>query len=308
MNTSHNPLRLDTSDLGSFGSGLTRPECVWIDSDGIWASDNSLGGVINVSTGHKLGSGIVEPNGFSRRQNGTFVVAGLVDHRVYEIAPDGTTRVLAAEVDGRPLGVVNCATVDHLDRVWVSVMTDRANWHDAFGAGPEGYIVRIDRTGVHRVAGGLHLTNEVKLGPDRRYLYAAESLARRIVRFPIQEDGSLGPRELVGPADLGHGAFPDGFAFDAEGRIWVTLITRNALAFIDQAGQLHTVYEEANAAALDRLMEAFNTGKATRELMAGCIGSHLKLPTSIAFGGKDGGTAYVGSLAGTTLATFAVPS
>lgn len=307
MNAGHTSIRLGHSDLGSFGSALTRPECVWIDADGIWASDNSLGGVINVSTGQKLGAGIVEPNGFSRRKNGTFVVAGLAEHRVYEIAPDGTTRVLAAEANGHPLGVVNCATVDHLDRVWVSVMTDRAEWHHAFGAGPEGYILRIDASGVHRVAEGLHLTNEVKISPDRRYLYAAESLGRRILRFPIREDGSLGDREVVGPADLGHGAFPDGFSFDHEGRIWVTLITRNALAYIDRDGKLHTVYEEANAQALDRLMEAFNAGKATRELMAACIGTHLKLPTSIAFGGNDGRNAYVGSLAGSELATFRLP-
>ena len=34
---------------------------------------------------------------------------------------------------------------------------------------------------------------------DGDYLYAAESLQRRIIRFAIKHDGSLGEREVVGP-------------------------------------------------------------------------------------------------------------
>lgn len=292
---------MEAADFSTFGSGLTRPECVWIDADGVWASDDSVGGVINVTTGRKLGSGIREPNGFSRRSDGTFVVAGLVDHRVYEIAPDGTTRVLLSSIRGRPLGVTNYACVDGADRVWISIMTDRPLWHDAFNTGPEGSIIRLDRGEAEVVAEGLHVTNEVKVSPDGRWLYAVESLGRRIVRFPIRADGSLGARETVGPQDLGFGAFPDGIAFDDAGNVWVTLITRNGIAYIDRQGSLHTVYEEPNEAALDRLMNAFEAKKATMDMLAACIGNTLQLPTSLAFRGD---TVYVGSLPGTALMTF----
>jgi sugar lactone lactonase YvrE len=285
---------------GTFGKGLTRPECVWIDHDGIWASDNSDGGVIHVASGRKLGRGIREPNGFSRRADGRFVVAGLVDHRVYEIAPDGTTRVLLSEVGGKPLGVTNYACVDG-ERVWISIMTDRPAWHDAFNAGPEGSIILLDRDGARVVAEGLHITNEVKVSADGRWLYAVESMGRRIVRFPIRADASLGPRETVGPDDLGHGAFPDGIAFDDAGNLWVTLIARNGIAMIDRSGRLHTVAEEPNADAIDRLMDAFVAKKATVELLAACAGRHLCLPTSLAFQGE---TMYVGSLPGSSLLRF----
>ena len=300
---------LGASDFRAFGSGLVRPECVWTDAQGVWASDNGAGGVAIVTPDGKttLGSGIREPNGFARRANGHFVVAGLEDHRLYEIAADGSTRVLAERVDGVELGVINCAWVDSRDRVWASVMTSRAHWFDALNTGPEGYIFMIDERGARIVAEGLHLTNEVKLDRDERQLYAVESLARRIVRFALRPDGSLGPRETVGPTDLGYGAFPDGFAFDAEGNIWVTLITRNAIAVIDREGVLHTVFEEANEPALKRLVDAIAAGNGTRELMAACFGPTLKLPTSLAFGGRDGRTVYVGSLAGNTLATFEAP-
>ena len=301
--------RLVAGDFSSFGSALTRPECVWTEDDGVWTSDNAAGGVTKVESEscRPLGSGIHEPNGFARRRNGSFVVAGLQDHKLFEIAVDGTTRVLAEEVDGRALGVVNCAYVDAQDRVWVSVMTSRRFWHDAINSGPEGYIFVIAGGGARIVADGLHLTNEVKLSPDGRYLYAVESLGRRLVRFAVSADASLGERETVGPRDLGHGAFPDGFAFDSEGNVWITLITRNAIAVIDREGGMHTVFEEVNHAAVNRLVDAIAARTASPDLMAACYGPTLKLPTSLAFGGADGRTVYVGSLAGTALATFRSP-
>lgn len=309
MNDPITAFRLGASDFHAVGRGLTRPECVWTDRDGIWASDNASGGVARVTDSGPLplGSGIREPNGFSRRRNGAFVVAGLEDHKLYEIAPDGATRVLAETVEGRPLGVVNCAYADAQDRVWVSVMTPRQHWYDALNAGPEGYIFLVEHGVPRIVADGLHLTNEVKLGPDGKHLYAVESLGRRIVRFPLRPDSSLGPRETVGPHDLGHGAFPDGFAFDAQGNIWVTLITRNAIAVIGRDGALHTVFEEVNAAAVDALVAAMTTATASRDLIAACYGPTLKLPTSLAFGGKDRQTVFVGSLAGTELMSFRAP-
>jgi sugar lactone lactonase YvrE len=256
--------------------------------------------VIHVQSGHKLGRGIREPNGFSRRADGTFVVAGLTDHRVYEIAPDGTTRVLLSEVNGKPLGVTNYACVDG-DRVWISTMTDRTAWHDAFNAGPEGTIVLLDRNGARVVAEGLHMTNEVKVSPDCRWLYAVETLGRRVVRFPLGADGTLGARETVGPHDLGFGAFPDGIAFDEQGNVWVTIITRNGLAVIDRSGSLNVVYDEPNEAAVERLMEAFTAKRATVEHMGACAGRKLPLPTSLAF---QGDTVVVGSLATPCLMTF----
>lgn len=301
--------RVAASDFVAVGHGLTRPECVWIDADGIWVSDKASGGVARVTdTGPEpLGSGINDPNGFSRQRSGAFVVAGLEDHKLFEIAPDGTTRVLAEEVEGRSLGVVNCAFVDPQNRIWVSVMTERQHWYDAINAGPEGTMIVIEQGVPRIVADGLHLTNEVKLGPDGKYLYAVESLARRIVRFPIRADSSLGARETVGPHDLGYGAFPDGFAFDAEGNIWVTLITRNAIAVIGRDGALQTIFEEVNEAALNTLVEAMAASKASPDMMAACYGPTLKLPTSLAFGGEDRRTVYVGSLAGTALMSFRSP-
>ena len=60
---------LQQADFGQFGHGLSRPECVWIDDDGICASD-ARGGVSRLSQSGEptlLGSGIGTPNGLCRR-------------------------------------------------------------------------------------------------------------------------------------------------------------------------------------------------------------------------------------------------
>lgn len=309
MNSPWSNLRLQKEDFVAFGQGLTRPECVWIDADGVWVSDNRTGGVARVTADGPvpLGTGLHEPNGYSRRADGAFVIVGLEDHKVFEIAPDGNTRVLLDEVDGRPLGVVNYPCLDRQGRLWISVVTQRARWYDALNAGPEGSILLVENGKARVVADGLHLTNEVKVSPDGHHLYAVESLGCRVVRFPILADGALGPRETVGPSSLGYGAFPDGIAFDSAGNVWVTLVARNAIAVIDRDGELHTLFEEVNTAAVTRLVESITAGTATREMLAACCGSTLRLPTSLAFGGVDRRTVYVGSVGGSTLMTFRSP-
>ncbi len=300
--------RLTAGDFATFGSDLARPECVWIDSDGIWTSD-ARGGVSLVRADRAaatIGSGIHEPNGFSRRQDGSFVVAGLGDGKVHLIRPDGKTSVLLDTLDGRPLGAVNCAWADG-DRTWVSVMSDSLPWSISMNQEPRGYIILLDDKGARVVADGLHQTNEVKVSADGCYLYAVETLGRHLVRFAIGANGSLGSKEIVGPTDLGHGAYPDGFTFDADGNIWLTLIIRNGLAVISREGDYHVVYEEPKTAAIDKLVEAITGRVADVNTMRACIGERLPFPTSIAFGGEDGRTAYVGSLATPHIFTFRSP-
>ncbi|MDB5576380.1 MAG: Sugar lactone lactonase YvrE [Bradyrhizobium sp.] len=307
---------LTVDDFGTFGRGLQRPECVWIDDDGIWASD-ARGGIANVKDGEDpavLGSGILEPNGYSRRPDGSFVVAGLADNALHVIASDGTTRRLLDQVDGVPLGTVNCAWAQGMDRIWLSVMTRHPQWHGALSSkGVDGYILRIDVAGdrvtPQIVADGLDLTNEVKVSPDGDYLYAAESLGCRIVRFRIRTDGSLGERETVGPDSLGRGAFPDGFAFDPFGNIWVTIISQNGLLAIDKDGGTHMVYHDIQEAAVEQMARGVDQRNGKAEDLGACASPHgpLKLPTSMAFGGPGRMTGYIGSLLLPHLATFQLP-
>jgi gluconolactonase len=306
--------KLTAADFAPFGRGLRRPECVWVDGEGVWASD-ARGGICSVHAEREpelLGTGIGDPNGFSRRPDGSFVVAGLTDGRLYLITPDGRTRVLLDTVDGVPLGAVNYACADGADRIWLSVMTRHLPWVPAMQSGVrDGYIVRIDGHGLRAeiVADGLDLTNEVKVSPDGQHLYAVETLGGRIVRFRIRADGSLGAKERVGPESLGRGALPDGITFDAAGNLWITNISENALEVIDREGAVHVVYSDANEAAVAAMADAVERRTGTLDHLIACaeVSGPLRLPTSLAFA-LDGRTAFVGSVGLNHLATFRIPA
>src|SRR5580704_3071523 len=306
--------KLTAADFGTFGRGLQRPECVWLDHDGIWVSDARAGVArVNESSDPQLfGSGIDDANGFSRRPDGSFVVAGLTDGGLHVVEPNGQTRTILNSLDGKPLGAPNYACADGQDRIWLSVMTRQLPWHGALTSpNIDGYILRIDNEGAkcEIVADGLDLTNEVKLSPDGRYLYAVETLGCRIVRFAIRTNGSLGQKEWVGPQSLGRGALPDGITFDPFGNLWLTMIVQNGLTVIDKHGEAHIVFEDVNKHAVAIMADSVEDRNGAIEQLGACavVDGPLRLPTSIGFGGPNGRTAYVGPVARPHLATFQLP-
>jgi sugar lactone lactonase YvrE len=309
MNNKLKNFTLSPRDLAAFGTGLTRPECVRADKEGVWASDDR-GGIARVTqTGvaELRGQGVYEPNGYSRTSDGAFIVAGLKDNKVFRIEPSGRVSVVLEQFQGKPLGTVNTAWADGGGRVWVSMMTRQERWHQALNTKPDGYILLIEHGRARIVADDLHLTNEIKVHPDGRHLYGVETLGKRIFRFPIAANGDLGQKEIFGPADLGHGALPDGFIFDDDGNVWVTIISRNGIVIVSADGETHTIYEEPNLEAVDAMVTAMQQKTATPEHLVACAGEKLNLPTSLSFGGTDGRTVYVGSLGLPHLVTFNSP-
>jgi sugar lactone lactonase YvrE len=304
--------KLTASDFGTFGHDLQRPECVWIDLDGIWTSDmrGGIAHVVNDKESKVLGTGIGEPNGFSRRPDGSFVVAGIGDGGLYLITPDGKTRTLTNNFEGKPLGAVNYACADGPDRIWLSVMTRALPWHAALTTTKiDGYILRVDDNGARCeiVADGLDLTNEVKVSPDGRYLYSVETFGSRIVRFEKRADGSLGPKEVFGPQSLGRDVLPDGITFDRFGNLWITIINQNGLTVLNRRGDPHIIFQDTNEEAVKIMTAGIEQRTGVVDHMAACAQGPIPLATSIAFGGLDGRTAYVGSVAQSHLATFRLP-
>jgi gluconolactonase len=309
MNNKLKTFTLGPGDLAVFGSGLTRPECVRVDQEGVWASDDR-GGIARVTqTGvaELRGQGVFEPNGYSRTSDGAFIVAGLKDNKVFRIERSGRVSVVLDQFEGKPLGTVNTAWADTKGRIWVSMMTRQERWYQALNTKPDGYIVLIEHGRARIVADDLHLTNEIKVHPNGQYLYGVETLGKRIFRFPIRANGDLGQKEIFGPADLGYGALPDGFIFDQDGNVWVTIISRNGIVVVSADGETHTIYEEPNVEAVDAMVTAMQENTATPEHLIACAGKKLNLPTSLSFGGTDGRTVYVGSLGLPHLVTFNSP-
>ena len=138
-----------------------------------------------------------------------------------------------------------------------------------------------------------------------QYMFVNETFGRRLSRFKIGANGKLRDRATV--AEFEAGDFPDGMALDEEGGVWVVCVGSNRLYRVTADGKRHTVIDDADPACIELLETAFISRKLTRPMLSSATGLRLKNITSIAFGGLDRRTAYLGCLAGDALATFHSP-
>ena len=165
----------------------------------------------------------LRPNSLTIERGGSFVLAHLDDYAggVIRMFPDGRHEPVLLAFEGRQLPPTNFVLADD-DDLWITVSTRLIpRWHARRPGYGDGYVLLMRNGTVRCVADGLGFTNEVRIDADRRWLYVVETFARRISRCPITRDG-LGPKEVF--VDLGPGHYPDGFAFDADGCLWVTSI------------------------------------------------------------------------------------
>ena len=250
MVTADNPLRgwqVDRSAITMIGTGLQRPECVLAEPDGVLWSADARGGVMRIDPDgtQSLVAQLADqapddagaerfllhgtlPNGLAFTRDGDFMIANFGTDAVERMDRHGKTVTLFTEIDGRPLGKVNFILQDSRDRHWLTVTTRLDPWTRSINERvPDGYVALIDGDDIRIVADGFVGTNEIRFDHDEEWLYVVESNARHISRLRLRSDGSLGDREVFGPADLG--GTPDGFAFDAYGNLWITLILAERL-------------------------------------------------------------------------------
>lgn len=245
----------------------------------------------------------LRPNGIAPLADGSFLLANLgADGGVWRLHRDGSLAPFVTEVDGTALPPANFVHVDDRGRVWIALSTRHAPRQNAWRPDiADGFVVVADESGIRIVADGLHYTNEVRPDPSGHWLYAVETFGRRLVRFPLAPNGSLGVRETV--VTLGHGCFPDGFAFDDAGGIWMTtLISNRLLRFADE--RIEVVLEDANPSFVQAAEDAFAARTMSAEHLGPIPGTTLQHLTSVAFGGSDGRTMFLGSLHGRSVYSF----
>lgn len=308
---------LALSSLAFHGSGLQRPECVLTHESGLlfaadWAGP---GGVAILSPAGEVTrlqalspARPMRPNGIALEPGGTFLLADLGADLggVFRLHPGGEVEPVVAELDGRPFPPTNYVHRDEAGRLWITVSTRRVP--RSLGYRPDvddGFIVLVDAKGVRLVADGLGYTNECLTSPDGRFLYVNETFTRRLSRFPIRADGSLGPKETV--AVFGVGTYPDGLTFDAEGGVWVTSIVSNRVIRVDRDGGLEVVIEDADEDHVAWAEAAYRAGELGRPHLDRIAGRLLRNISSLAFGGPDLRTAYLGCLLGDSIASFRSP-
>jgi sugar lactone lactonase YvrE len=309
------PFTVTLGDLNWVGSGLHRPECVLCTAGGdVYVSDwrggvshlRPDGSVAQIGCAATEEAAPARPNGIALQRDGSFLLADIERGGVYRLTRDGALQPFLVEAEGRPLPATNFVMLDRDGGVWVTVSTRLQPRQQAYRAGvADGFIVRRDRRGTRIVADGLGFTNECHLHPSGRWLYVNETFGRRLSRYPLGAAGSLGGRETV--TEFGHGTYPDGLAFDVEGGAWITSVVSNRVIRVLPDGSQQLVLEDSDPAHVEAVERAYQAGTMTREHLSTIRSSALKSLSSLAFGGPDRRTAYLGCLLGDRLATFRAP-
>jgi SMP-30/Gluconolactonase/LRE-like region len=250
----------------------------------------------------------MRPNGIALEPGGRFLMADLGAEYggIWRLYHDGMVEPVVTEVDGRPLPPTNFVLRDSRGRLWITISTCQIPRSLGYrGDVADGFIVLTDERGTRVVADGLGYANECLLSPAEDYLYVNETFARRLSRFAVTADGQLGARETI--ANFSDGIFPDGLTIDAEGALWLTSIVSNRVLRIDCDGGTEIVIEDADPAHIAWVEEAFSSGQLGRPHLDRNAGKVLKNISSLAFGGSDLKTGYLGCLLGDSIFAFTSP-
>jgi sugar lactone lactonase YvrE len=298
-------LPLSRDALERLGSDLHRPECVVVDRGNHLYVPDWRGGVTRIAADGSQQTWLaasppvdLRPNGIALLPDGSFLLANLGETGgVWQLHRDGSVVPFLMEVDGTPLPPANFVFRDG-ERTWVSVSTRHVPRPTAWRPDvADGFVVLVDKRGARIVADGLQYTNEVRPDPSGTWLYVVETFGRRLTRFRIDADGDLSHPE---PAiQLGHGDFPDGFAFDRAGRIWITSLISNRLLRFSH-GSVETVLADENDAHVMAVERTFAAGGMGQEHLGPIPGTTLQQLTSVAFS-VDQREIYLGSLHGDCL-------
>jgi sugar lactone lactonase YvrE len=309
---------IDVESVQFIGSGLVRPECVLATRRGDLFTADWRGGVAHTTPDGKvrLYSGTtaelpegLRPNGIALEKDGSFLFANLGSELggIFRLTRDGQVTPVIREVDGVALPPSNFVVRDNLGRLWASVSTRlQPRALDYRRAAASGFVILDDGTGPRIVADNLGFTNECLVDPSGRYLYVNETYARRLSRFALKANGDLGSKEVL--VEFGRGQFPDGLAFDVAGNAWIAGIISNQILRVTPTGNMTIVLEDSDEAHIAWFEEAYNAEKLGPAHMGKIVSKRLRNISSIAFGGPDLRTGYLGCLLGDSIAAVTMPA
>ncbi len=197
-----------------------------------------------------------QPGGVILSATGEPVVASPEGLAVLDRGTGRMDLIVPIEQD-RPENRANDVKVDDRGRAWVGTMAYDKRPRNAA-------LYRVDHGGVTRVVEGLTISNGPAFDPARARLYLADTALFVVDVFDVEpETGELsGRRRFLDLSD--EQIWPDGMTVDDEGGLWVAL------------GRAAAVRRYSADGTLD-----------------GAIGLPTTNPTSLVFGGSDGGDLYI---------------
>lgn len=295
------------------GEGLKRPESVITTATGdIYCGDHDAG-IVEIGKPKRRIDGAPPgflPNGVTMLPGREFLIANLgPGGGVWHLDGDWRLRPWLLEADGEALRVCNYVGRERDGIVWISVSTRQYPRERSMSPGfGDGFIVRLDpATGpasARIVANDIGFTNECRVHPTGGWLYVNETNTRRLSRLTLEGD-RLGRKEVV--HEFGPGELPDGLAFDGEGGVWVACVCANRLIRVDADGRRTLIIDDGDPADIAEAEAFFCAGKGGRHHIEIGARRSLRNIASVAFGGPDLKTVYLGNLANDRLASFRSP-
>lgn len=113
----------------------------------------------------------------------------------------------------------------------------------------------------------IKISNGLAFSPDNKWMYHTDTPNGVLYRYPVDEKGDIGPREVLKRFTQEEGGLPDGAAVDSEGFYWSAMFDGSRVIRLNPA-----------------------TGEIVDE-----IPLPVRWPTMIAFGGPDLKTLYITS-------------
>jgi sugar lactone lactonase YvrE len=308
------------SSAERYGSGLKRPECVLCFASGDVIGSQLGSGIFHLSPeGRQRLIGQVEtvdgtpfiPNGLAFWSGHGVVIANMGEAGgLWRLDSAGIVTEVLRAVDDIAMRATNFVLVDARERLWFTVTTQHWPIFKAFTALgqpniADGFIGVLDEKGPRIVADSLAFANELRIDEAAQQLYVAETFGRRISRFAIAADASLSGRETF--AQFGQGVFPDGLAFDVENGLWATSLISNQLLRISPDGAVSVMLADSDPQHIAAVEAGLAENTLGRDDFLKPSGKILSNISSLAFGGPDLRTIYLGSLSAGSLFSLRSP-
>ncbi|MFN0195296.1 MAG: SMP-30/gluconolactonase/LRE family protein [Planctomycetaceae bacterium] len=218
----------------TFATGIISPEGPAVDPSGnVFLVSRWTGKVVKADPAGRI-SIVVEtggkPQSVALLPNGDLLLADANLHALLKITSQGDMTTLADTVDGaRFLGPNDLVIADGN----VVYMTDPGLDMEA-----PGQLLRIvvDTGATTVLAKGFMFPNGITISSDGRFIFMAESVTHRILRFELHDQG----RRVKQPHIFHQFAdyHPDGIAFDSTGNLLVTMCGGGTLEVLSPEGKL----------------------------------------------------------------------
>ena len=178
------------------------------------------------------------PAGLAFHPDGSLWVAEEGDdiHGLMRITPDAEAAIIVNEFDGKPLNGANDLIFDRDGNIYFS-----DPWRTS-AENPIGGFYRYTVDGeLQQLDSGLAFPNGLALTEDGQYVLLAETFRNRILRYRIDTDGTVGPREVWATTNEPSG--PDGMAMAEDGSLYVAHFSGGTVDIFSPEGKLTGVIE-----------------------------------------------------------------